>query len=62
MTGILGGLIGSLKGKLISSAIVLAIETSPYITAYPWSSGFGTKYSNPATLPADTANGIAFNI
>lgn len=35
----------------------------PYISAYPWSgSGFGTKYSNPATLPTGTGNGVAFGV
>ncbi len=31
-------------------------------TIYPWSSGgFGTKYANPSTLPAGSADGIAFS-
>jgi hypothetical protein len=35
--------------------------TSPFITAYPWSSsGFGTKFANPATLPPGVGNGVAF--
>ena len=44
----------------ISMAVAHAI--TPFITAYPWSSsGFGTKYSNPATTPTSTGNGISFS-
>lgn len=46
-----------------SKHIAIAHDSSPYVTAYPWSSsGFGTKYSNPATLPASTGNGVAFGV
>ena len=42
--------------------VAVAHTSSPFITAYPWSSsGFGTKYANPATLPASTGNGLAFS-
>jgi len=34
---------------------------SPYVTAYPWSSGFGTKYANPSTLPANICFDVAFS-
>jgi hypothetical protein len=45
-----------------SRAIAVAHATTPFISAYPWSgSGFGTKFSNPATLPASTGNGVAFS-
>jgi hypothetical protein len=30
------------------------------VTAYPWSSGFGTKYANPATLPAGIGRAVTF--
>ena len=40
-----------------NTAISVAIDASPWVSIYPWSSsGFGTKYANPATLP--TATGI----
>lgn len=44
-------------------AVAVAHATSPYITAYPWSdtTGFGTKFSDPATLPANNTNGVAFS-
>jgi hypothetical protein len=45
-----------------SSAIAVAHSTTPFVSAYPWSgSGFGTKYTNPATLPTGNGNGVAFN-
>ena len=41
--------------------IAVAHSTSPFITAYPWSSsGFGTKFTNPTTLPASNGYGVAF--
>lgn len=44
------------------SLILISQGTSPYINAYPFSgSGFGTRYSNPATLAPGTGNGTAFN-
>ena len=37
-------------------------NTAPFIQVYPWSSGFGTKYANPATLPATlSALAVRFN-
>jgi hypothetical protein len=42
--------------------IAVAHSTSPFITAYSWSvSGFGTKYTNPATLPVGGGFGVAFS-
>ena len=42
--------------------IAVANSISPYIAAYPWSSatGFGTKYSDPSTLPTGAGYGVAF--
>ena len=42
--------------------VVVAHGTTPFVTAYPWTSGtgFGTKYSNPATLPTGDGYGVAF--
>jgi hypothetical protein len=31
------------------------------LTAYPWSAGFGTKYSDPATLPPAAVTGVRFS-
>lgn len=34
---------------------------SPYVITYPWSSsGFGTKYSDPSTLPGFNSNSVNF--
>ena len=43
------------------NTIAVGHFTTPRVSAYPWSSGFGTKYSNPATLPPDQVNGVAFS-
>ena len=42
--------------------VAVAHDSNPYVSAYPWSdSGFGTKFSNPSTLPTNTGNGVAFS-
>lgn len=43
--------------------IGVATNTTPYVNAYAWSSGtgFGAKYANPATLPPNSATGVAFS-
>ena len=41
--------------------IAVAHSTTPFISTYPWSAGFGTIYANPVTLPAGTGNGVAFS-
>ena len=41
--------------------LAVAHYTSPYISVYPWSSGFGTKYSDPSTLPTGSGRGVAFS-
>jgi hypothetical protein len=47
------------------SAVVLPYSsfTSPYIAAYPWSNstGFGTRYSSPATLPGYLCEDVHFS-
>lgn len=48
----------------IAMAAILTHNTSPYVTAYNWSyaNGFGSKYSNPGTLPAGGGkNGLTYN-
>lgn len=45
----------------MSSYIAVAHNTTPFVSAYPWSgSGFGTKYSDPGTLPPAAGLGVAF--
>jgi hypothetical protein len=48
-------------GQIVQS-IAVAHDTTPRITAYPWSgSGFGTKFTDPATLPTADGRGVAFS-
>lgn len=55
--------------KLVSTAssrqqyIALGHTLTPFISVYPWStvSGFGTKLSNPTTLPTNKIVGISFS-
>ncbi len=44
-----------------SGDIVVGNLSSPFVSAYPWSSGFGTKYSDPSTLPTGNGRGVAFS-
>ena len=49
-------------GALKNNALAVAHSTTPFVTAYPWSgSGFGVKFTDPATLPTGTGNGVAFS-
>ena len=43
--------------------VALGVDTAPYIHAYTWSSasGFGTKYANPSSLPANGVYGLKFS-
>ena len=42
--------------------IAVAHTTTPFITAYPWSSsGFGTKFANPGTLPTGSGSAVGFS-
>jgi hypothetical protein len=42
-------------------AIAMAVRSSPYIAAYAWSSGFGTRFSDPSVLPAGAGRDISFS-
>ena len=44
-------------------AVAFAHGISPFVIAYPWNSatGFGSKYSNPGTLPTGDGSEAAFN-
>jgi hypothetical protein len=44
-----------------NSSIALAQDSTPYISAYAWSSGFGSKYANPSTLPTALGRQVEFN-
>jgi hypothetical protein len=45
----------------ITNDVAIGYTTSPYITAYPVTSGgFGTKYANPSSLPVGTSDSLKF--
>jgi hypothetical protein len=42
--------------------VAVGHSNSPYVSVYAWlASGFGTKFSNPATLPTGAGSGVAFS-
>lgn len=43
------------------TAIYVSNSTTPFIHGYPWNNGFGTKFSNPSTLPENTINKMRMN-
>ena len=48
--------------RISQQQVAVGHISSPYVTAYPWSAtGFGVKYANPATLPANFAYSSAFH-
>lgn len=49
--------------SVAASAIAVSHSSSPFVSAYPWSSvtGFGAKFANPGTLPAGNGFGVAFS-
>ena len=52
---------GGVAAPTPTGYIAVSHVTSPFVSAYPWSaSGFGTKFSNPATLPTGGGYGVAF--
>ena len=53
----------SVKFSPDGSDLVIGHQGSPYVSAYPWTTGvgFGTKYSDPSTLPTDSVYGLAFS-
>lgn len=45
-----------------SSKVIAGSSSSPYIHVYPWSSlGYGTKYTNPSTLPSGAVKDLKLN-
>ena len=44
-----------------SGDIAVSHSLTPFISVYPWASGFGTKYANPSTLPPNTGYDVAFS-
>ena len=50
-------------GDLTQGVVAVAHDANPNVTAYPWddTTGFGTKYADPSTLPPNTGRGAAFS-
>jgi hypothetical protein len=44
----------------IEKFLAVAHETSPYVTIYGQDANDFTKLANPAALPTETGNGVAF--
>ena len=53
--------LGSVASKRTRKAIALSHESTPNITIYPWATGFGTKYANPAVPPASSGRDVDFD-
>ena len=53
---------GEAMAALPAYQIAIAHDASPFVSAYPWTgAGFGTKFTNPGTLPTGTGRGVAFS-
>jgi len=54
---------GAAGGGSAGETIFIGSSSSPYIQAYPWdsSTGFGSKFSNPASSVGQIVNGIDVN-
>jgi len=54
---------GFTSGASPTFYVAVSHSTSPYISIYPWTSaaGFGSKISNPASLPAGNGQAVAFS-
>jgi hypothetical protein len=54
------GILDHSKTKAPKTYIIVVHDSSPFIRVYNWSlSGFGTNFSNPASLPTSRMNGLA---
>jgi hypothetical protein len=38
----------------------MATQNTPFIAAYTWTPGFGTRYASPATIPANTGTSVSY--
>lgn len=54
-------LLNKIKFSPAGNAIIMALQYSPAVMAYQWSSsGWGTRYSNPSILPGEKASSLHF--
>ena len=63
LTGVSRSYSADFSGAGGAFVLGFGITISPYIKGFAWSdsTGFGSAYSNPATLPVDDPEAIAFN-
>ena len=54
--------VGFMLPSAKQTTIAVAHGSSPVISTYPWSAGFGTKYANPSTLPTNSGFSVSFSI
>ena len=55
------GFFSGMQNATTGNYLAVAHTLLPFISVYPWSgSGFGTKFSDPATLPTWQGNGVKF--
>lgn len=52
---------GRIKFSNDGGALMIAHIDSPYFTAYEWNGGYGSKYSNPSTLPSGQGHNVVFS-
>jgi hypothetical protein len=59
-----GSSVFSQVSLLANDVVAYASGTSPYVFAYPWTSGtgYGTKYADPSTLAGGGGHAIDFNV
>jgi hypothetical protein len=56
----LAGAAYSLNFNSLNTNLIVGHATTPFLSAYAWSNGFGTKYTNPSTLPTGVKVGGTF--
>lgn len=55
-------LLGACKFSRLVKYIAVGCNGPPYVLVYGWSaSGFGTKFSDPATQPSSLGYGVSFS-
>jgi hypothetical protein len=62
MSSTILGIFASGGGAAVpTNFIAVGFTASPNIHVYSWLPGFGTKYANPSTLPADSGRSVTWN-
>ena len=53
------GILAAQVAAFLARDVAVAHSDSPFVSAYPFSAGFGTKYADPAVLPTGTGRNVA---